>query len=659
MTNLNKTLMNRATTSAIVLLATLLPAILLAEQDLEELQEQAVKSAVSKVAKSVVRIETFGGLEKVGRMLVGTGPTTGLAVSEDGFILSSAFNFIQQPSSILITLPSGKRAAAEIVARDSSRMLVLLKVNSDEKLVVPESIARGTMTVGQLTIAVGRTFDQNQPNISVGILSATNRIWGKAIQSDAKISPSNYGGPLVDIHGRVLGILVPMSPQGKGEVAGAEWYDSGIGFAVPLEDINRHLDKMMAGEDLFAGIMGISLKGTDIYSDEALVAAVPAKSPAAEAGIKPGDKVIEVDGAAIVRQAQLKHALGGKYAGDTVQVVVLRGEERLEKSIELTDKLIPYEHPFLGVLPMRDADVKKGIVVRFVYPGSPAQASGIETGDHLISLDANEIVDIVGMQEMLATHEPGAQVQLKLLRNGEKIDVELDLSKLPVEIPEQLPPAYGSKSEKADVETVGVVEIKIPEEQNSCIVYIPDNYRAERAHGLLVWIHEPGGFDQEKVVSRWKKYCEEFGLILLSPQSADPKRWRSTEVEFIRKTIDDVLANYNVDRSRVVVHGHQAGGSMAYLAAFGHRELVRGVAVVDAALPRRMQPPSNDPIQRLAIYSASASKSKLAEVIKAGNDRLGSLKFPVTTKNLGFDPRYLNENEIKELVRWIDTLDRI
>ena len=66
-------------------------------------------------------------------MLVSTGPTTGLVVAEDGYVISSAFNFIQQPTSILVTLPSGGRAAAQIVARDHSRMLVLLKVNTQRE----------------------------------------------------------------------------------------------------------------------------------------------------------------------------------------------------------------------------------------------------------------------------------------------------------------------------------------------------------------------------------------------------------------------------------------------------------------------------------------------------------------------------------------------
>jgi len=90
-----------------------------AQDDLEDAEERAMRAAVQRVAKSVVRIETIGGLEVVGGQLANTGPTTGLIVGEDGWVLSSAFNFAQQPTSILVTLPGGKRAAAEIAARDA------------------------------------------------------------------------------------------------------------------------------------------------------------------------------------------------------------------------------------------------------------------------------------------------------------------------------------------------------------------------------------------------------------------------------------------------------------------------------------------------------------------------------------------------------------
>src|SRR5439155_23501610 len=104
--------------------------------------------------------------------------------------------------------------------------------------------------VGQWAIAVGRTYEGDRPNLSLGIVSAVGRIWGKAIQTDAKISPSNYGGPLVDISGRVTGVLVPLVPEGNNEIAGVEWYDSGIGFAVPLAHIMNVLPRLKEGHDL-------------------------------------------------------------------------------------------------------------------------------------------------------------------------------------------------------------------------------------------------------------------------------------------------------------------------------------------------------------------------------------------------------------------------
>src|SRR5438067_1026544 len=151
-------------------------AALFAQGNLQDEEEQAIRAAVDVVAPAVLKIETIGGLERVGRVLVSTGPTTGLAISEDGYVISSAFNFVQQPSSILVTLPSGKRAPAQIVARDHSRMLVLLKVNASETLTVAKPAPKDEITIGQWAIAVGRTYDQTEPNVSVGVVSATNRI---------------------------------------------------------------------------------------------------------------------------------------------------------------------------------------------------------------------------------------------------------------------------------------------------------------------------------------------------------------------------------------------------------------------------------------------------------------------------------------------------
>src|SRR3990172_1519969 len=129
-----------------------------AGETLASQEEAAVRAAVAKVADSVVQIRTIGGLNEVDRTLLPDGPTTGLVISADGWIVSSAFNFVQQPASIMVTFASGEQAPATLVAKDHSRMLVLLKARGVSGLAVPELVPTEEIRVGQWAIAVGRTF---------------------------------------------------------------------------------------------------------------------------------------------------------------------------------------------------------------------------------------------------------------------------------------------------------------------------------------------------------------------------------------------------------------------------------------------------------------------------------------------------------------------
>lgn len=634
------------------------------QEDAVELEERAITAAANKIAPSVVRIETVGGLEKIGKLLVATGPTTGLIVSEDGYVISSAFNFAQKPTSILVTLPGGARAAATIVARDHARMLVLLKVNTTEKLPVPMAVPRDQMQVGQWTVAVGRTFDVGQISMSAGILSAKERIWSKAIQTDAKISPINYGGPLVDIQGRVLGVLAPLSPQGQGgELAGAEWYDSGIGFAVPLADIFQHLDTLKAGKDLHAGLLGISLKPGDIYVLPAEIAAVPPNSPAAKAGIKVGDKIVAINGQPITRQAQLKHAFGPMYAGEKVKLSVARTvdkeEQKLEFEAELTDKLIPYEHPLLGVLPMRGTG-EKGITVRHVLPKSPAEELGLKGGDRIITAAGLDVADAAAMQQFVSGLDPDTKLELEWLRGDKKEAGSIKLARYAAIVPADLPPAVSVQNLPAVAEkaATGVVEIKLPEEKNLCQAIVPENYHPQIPHGVLIHLPPPGAVDKDKQLARWQMLAEKNQLIILQPQSADTKKWDPTETAFIRKTLDDLAAHYTLDTTRVAIFGEGVSGTMAFLTALEHRDRFRGLAAAEAAPPARMKPPETDPVNRLAIFLASSERTSAKGANETLNTRLTMAKFPVTLHSLGETARDFNLEDDAFLVRWLDALDR-
>ena len=633
-----------------------------AQSDLHLLEEQAIRAAVAKVAPSVVRIETVGGLERVGRVLVNLGPTTGLIVHEEGYILSSAFNFIQQPASILVTLPDGRRLPARIVARDHSRMLVLLHVATEQKLPVPQAASRDEMEVGQWAIALGRTYDQPQPSISVGIVSATERIWGIALQTDAKISPANYGGPLIDIRGRVLGVLVPLSPQRQaGEVAGAEWYDSGIGFAIPLCDMLPRLPTLIAGNDLHPGLLGISLKRGDIYTTPAELAAVQPGSPAYRAGLRAGDTIIEAEGYRILRQAQFRHVLAPRYAGDRLRLVYQRGRsaesQRNEVTIELVDKLVPYEHPFLGLLPMRDA--LPGVRVRYVYPDSPAAQAGLAPGDKIVQLDGVPIQHADQLRLLVANLLPQAQVVLQVQRAGRSLTLTLVPGRLPTDIPAELPPAGLEPPPPVEAPVTGLVELAIPEEPNACVLFVPENFNPDVSHGLVVVLGAPGPIDREALVRRWGPLCRSHRMLVLACQSAEADRWQPTEAAVVRKAIDQCLGRYPVDPWRIAVCGYQAGGAMAFVVGTQHVDRIRAICAVEAAPPPRIRFPENDPVQRLAFFLAYAEPSPAATALAPLAEQLQAAKFPVTRIPLGPQPRDLSDEELAALGRWLDALDRI
>ena len=242
-------------------------------------ERAAFKTAADAVADSVVRVETLGGADVAGGQLVSSGPTSGVIVSADGLILTSTFTFLGDPTSVLVRLPDGRRVAAERLGTDESCQIALLRVDADGLTpALPADIAG--VAVGDWAVAVGRTYSADAVNVSVGIVSAKNRILGRAVQTDAKTSPANYGGALVDLSGRTIGVLAPLT--GDGGTGGVEWYDSGIGFAVPLTDILPELDRLEAGETLRPGLLGAAFAGSGLDA-EPVVESVRPQSPA-EAG---------------------------------------------------------------------------------------------------------------------------------------------------------------------------------------------------------------------------------------------------------------------------------------------------------------------------------------------------------------------------------------
>jgi serine protease Do len=300
--------------------------------------------------------------------------------------------------------------------------------------------------------------------------------------------------------------------------------------------------------------------------------------------------------------------------------------------------------------------------VRFVYPEGPAAKAGVQIGDEIRSVNGVPAATSTALREMIGTHDRAAQpnVEIEIVRAGKSQKVTVALGSLPTEMPGELPASVSAKP-AADEKPVatGLVDIKLPEEPNNCYAFVPPSYHSRVPHGLIVSLHAPGKFNKADVETQWSAACGKHDLIVIAPEASKKEGWEATEADFVRKAIDDAIQRYNIDRTRIVVHGHQAGGTFGYLVAFGNLDIVRGLSTVDAPLPRRVAAPDSDPMQRFAFCFWTASESQFAERITAAIKALDKKKLPVSVRDLGKSPRVLSEVEIGELARWVDSLDRI
>ena len=645
--------MRQVRLAALCLLSITFSARLAAQDDLVTLEESAFKEAARNVADSIVQIRTVGGLDARDGVLVGSGATSGIIIGAEGWIVSSAYNLAQRPSSILVSLPGGGTAAARLVATDHSRMIVLLKVDHDTPLPVP-AFAEEEARVGQWAISLGKAYSPTQPNISTGVISAIDRMHGRVIQTDAKVSAVNYGGPLVDIRGRLLGILVPMSPQGETAVAGAEWYDSGIGFAVPIGQILARLDEMKAGHNQWPGKMGVALKPGPAYSTPPEVVSVDPNSPAAKADIAKGDLFTQVEGTPIANQRDFFYQIRPRYAGETLTLTVRRGDATLSREVTLVDQLRPYVAGFLGVLPepVARSDDAGGMQIRFVYPNSPAARADLRSGDRITRMGESAIASNEDALTAMQAVPAGTAVELEIVRDGQSRTLTIEAAALPEAVPEDIPPPRRPAGEQIDDEAeLGDVVIKLADLTRECPAHVPRTYRPDVPHGMLVWLGE----GDAKPTGEWIELCERYDLILLAP-AAEGGQWLNEDLEYLSRVMREVSSRYAVDAHRVVVGGERSGATAAFALAGQERETVRGVAASMGGPPRDLRL-SSDPVRRLAILMAFSETGEASDELTQTAETLRDAALPVT---LLTSPGELTRAETRAAIaQWIDTLDRL
>lgn len=285
----------------------------------------AVEPAVVAVNVRVSQSGPFGSES-------GEGAGTGFVISADGVIVTNN-HVVENAEEVSVTFLDGEEREAEILGTDRFNDLAVIKVEGDD-LPVLNLGQSADMRVGDDVVAIGNALGLDGGlSVTRGIVSGLDRTLQTdtdvrltgLIQTDASINPGNSGGPLVNAGGEVIGINTAIASPDQTQ---------NVGFAISIDAAKRIIEGLRDGEISEPGYLGVRTRAT-AAADGAVVATVEEGSPAEDAGLEPGDVIVEVDGTEVLSFADVVGLVKAKRPGDEIDIVVERDGDRLELTATL------------------------------------------------------------------------------------------------------------------------------------------------------------------------------------------------------------------------------------------------------------------------------------------------------------------------------------
>ena len=260
--------------------------------------------------------------------------------AENGYIVTNN-HVVDLSTNVEVEFPDGQIVVGTVIGGDPSRDVAVVGVDPDEVNSLVQAVFAPTseVRVGQLAVAIGVPFGLDQ-SVTAGVVSAIDRVLFEGgsdrdnpspvemIQTDAPINSGNSGGALADRYGRVIGINTQIRTPSAGNV--------GVGFAIPSDTIVLIARRIVSGESLDIGFLGIQGETPTDGSHGALVTSVVDGSPADDSGIKAGDLIIAVNGKEISSMADLAAEIKLFRPGEAVDILLLRDGTRLTVRAILT-----------------------------------------------------------------------------------------------------------------------------------------------------------------------------------------------------------------------------------------------------------------------------------------------------------------------------------
>jgi len=275
-----------------------------------------VSALYERVSPGVVSVEVTG--------TQGNGTGSGFVLDREGYILTNE-HVVDGAQNVRVRFATGGPVQAKVTGADPSTDLALLKIEAGERRLTPLALGDSkALKVGQPAIAIGSPF-RLEGTLTTGVISALGRTINapnnfsidNVVQTDAAINPGNSGGPLLDANGRVVGI--------NAQIATSSQANSGVGFAIPIDTAKQVLAQLKRGEEIKRSYLGVKT-GDAVTGTGAVVDSVVPDGPAADAGLRAGDRVLSVAGRTVDESTDIAAAISGAKPGAEVKIGVRRGD---------------------------------------------------------------------------------------------------------------------------------------------------------------------------------------------------------------------------------------------------------------------------------------------------------------------------------------------